>query len=66
MERSRETAMIRMILVFLVVFGLWHFGIQTWRAATGKERLNAAKALTYSLFLAIITLITLIFIVITF
>lgn len=66
MERSREATMIRMILVFLAVFGLWHFGIQAWRAATGKERLTAVKALTYSLFLAIITLVTLTFIVITF
>lgn len=50
--------MIRIILAFVVIFGLFFFGIKTVREMTNKERWTLAKYLTYSLGLSIITLAT--------
>lgn len=58
--------MIRVFLAFVVVFGLFHFGIQAWRDTTGLEKWNLVKSLTYSLILAILTLVALTTIVILF
>lgn len=58
--------MIRVFLAFIVVFGLFHFGIQAWRDATGLEKWALVKSLTYSLILAILTLVALTTIVILF
>lgn len=51
--------MFRIILAFVAVFVLYHFGIQAWRTMTGKERWSTVKCLTYSVFLAIITFVSL-------
>ena len=58
--------MIRILLVFLIVFGFYFFGIRTVRAMTNKERWDLTKLLTYSLVCATLTLATLITIVILF
>ena len=58
--------MIRIFLAFIVLMGLFHFGIQAWRAATDKERWTVVKSLTYSLFLAIITTVAMSLLVIFF
>ena len=58
--------MIRIILAFVVVMGLFHFGIQAWRAATQKERWTVVKSLTYSFVLAILTIVALSLLVILF
>ncbi len=58
--------MIRVVLTFIVLTILFHFGIQAWRSATGKERWAVVKCLTYSLFLAIITFAFLITLVVLF
>ena len=58
--------MARMILAFIVVFGLFHFGIQAWRDTTGLEKWTVVKSLTYSLILAILTLVALTTFVILF
>lgn len=58
--------MIRILLAFIVVFGLYYFGIRAFRSMTGQERWTAIKYLTYSFGLSIITLATLIGIVVIF
>jgi len=56
----------KVILAFLVIFGLFFFGIKAVRDMTGKELWSMTKLLTYSLFCAILTLATLISIVVIF
>lgn len=58
--------MSRMILIFLVVFGLFYFGIGAFRALSGKEKWELSKALSYSLFCAILAVTVLTGIVILF
>jgi hypothetical protein len=58
--------MIQIVLSFVVVFGLFFFGIRAVRNMTGKEQLDLAKLLTYSVLCAILTLGFLITIVVLF
>lgn len=58
--------MIKALLSFAVVAVVFHFVITTWRSASGKERWNTVKTLTYSLGLAIITFIALLLFVFLF
>jgi hypothetical protein len=58
--------MIRVILAFVVVFGLFFFGFRAVREMTGKEIWSITKLLTYSIICAILTLATLILIVVIF
>ena len=58
--------MIRLVLAFIVVFGLFFFGIRAVREMTGKELWSMTKLLTYSLGCAILTLATLIALVVIF
>jgi hypothetical protein len=58
--------MFRVILAFLVIFGLFFFGIKAVRDMTGKEIWSMTKLLTYSLVCAILALATLISIVVIF
>lgn len=58
--------MIRVVLAFLIVFGLFFFGIKAVRALSGKEKWELTKLLSYSLVCATLTLAVLIGIVILF
>jgi len=58
--------MSKVILAFVVVFGLFFFGINAIREMTGKELWSMTKLLTYSAICAILTLATLISIVVIF
>jgi hypothetical protein len=58
--------MIQIVLSFVVVFGLFFFGIRAVRNMTGAEQLDLAKLLTYSVLCAILTLGFLITIVVLF
>jgi hypothetical protein len=58
--------MIRILLAFLVVFGMFFFGINAVREMTGRDRWALTKLLTYSLACAILTSATLIMLVILF
>jgi hypothetical protein len=58
--------MIKIILAFLFVFGLFFFGIQTVRNMNGKELWSVTKLLTYSAVCAILTVVFLITLVILF
>lgn len=56
----------KMIGVFLIVTILLHLSIMGWRFASGKERWELVKTLTYSAGLGIITVVLLSVIVILF
>ena len=58
--------MIRVILAFLFVFGMFYFGIDAYRHLTGREKWALTKLVAYSLVCAVLTVITLAVIVITF
>jgi hypothetical protein len=58
--------MFRVILAFLVIFGLFFFGIKAVRDMTGKELWSMTKLLTYSVVCAILTVVAMITIVVLF
>ena len=58
--------MIRVVLAFAVIFGLFFFGIRAVRDMTGQERWELTKLLTYSAVCAILTLVFLIAFVVLF
>ena len=58
--------MIRIIFAFLVVFGLFFFGIKAVREMTGMEQWALTKYLAYSIMCAVLTTAFLITIVILF
>lgn len=58
--------MIRVWIAFLIIFGMFFFGIDYFRLMTGKERWDILKTVLYSLGCAILTITVLIGIVILF
>jgi len=58
--------MIRVVLAFVVVFGLFFVGIRAVRSMTGQEQWALTKLLTYSAFCAILTFVFLIALVVLF
>ena len=58
--------MIRVVLAFVVVFGLFFFGINAVRSMTGQEQWALTKLLTYSAFCAILTFVFFIALVVLF
>ena len=58
--------MIRVILAFVVIFGLFFFGIRAVREMTEKELWSTTKLLMYSATCAILTLVFLIALVVLF
>jgi hypothetical protein len=58
--------MIKIILAFLFVFGLFYFGIQGFRSMTGRDQLALTKLLVYSIMCALMAVVSLIVIVVLF
>lgn len=58
--------MIKIIFGFLAIFAAIFVGIQTFIATTGREKLNIAKVLGYSLSCAILAILTVSTVVILF
>lgn len=58
--------MIKIVFAFIVVFGLFFFGIKAVRQMTGLEQWALTKYLTYSIVCAILTFSVLISIVVVF
>ena len=56
----------KVILLFLIVFCLFFFGIQGIRATTGKEKWELTKLVSYSIICAMLALGVLVSIVIIF
>lgn len=58
--------MIKIILIFLLVFAFFFFGILGLRELTGKQRWALTKIAVYSIICAVFTVVTLAFIVLIF
>lgn len=58
--------MIKVVLMFLVVFGVFFFGIKTARTMSGKQALEVAKLVLYSVACAVLTTAALIGFVVLF
>jgi hypothetical protein len=58
--------MIKVWLAFIVVFGIFFFGIKAVREMTGMEQWALTKYLVYSIICAVLTLSVLISIVVIF
>ncbi len=58
--------MIRVILAFVVLAALIHFGIMGWRSMSNKERWSLTKSLSYSIIVALLAIVALMFMVVIF
>ena len=58
--------MIRMLLVFAVMFSCFFFGIPAFRSLTGKEKWELTKLALYSILCSLLAVMAMILIVITF
>ena len=58
--------MMKIVSTFAIVFAIVFFGIQAFRALSGKEKLELSKLLAYSIGCSVITVAILAFIVILF
>jgi len=58
--------MIKMLGVFLILFGIFYMGIEIFRMMTGKERWQFAKTLSYSLAISLVVVFFLVGIVVLF
>jgi hypothetical protein len=58
--------MIKIVLAFLFVFGLFFSGISAVRSMTGKEKWALTKVVTYSIICAVLTISALVGIVLIF
>jgi len=58
--------MIRIVLAFFVVFGLFFFGIRAVRNITGQEKWDIALLFAYSTICAILTVVSLTALVVLF
>lgn len=58
--------MIRLVLIFLIVFALFFFGINGYRGLTKKEKWDIIKVLGYSVACSVLTIFVLSLIVIVF
>lgn len=58
--------MIRLWLVFAILAVLIHLGITTWRKMEGKERWTLTKSVTYSIIVALLAVLVMMFIVVLF
>jgi hypothetical protein len=58
--------MIRLWLVFAILAVLIHLGITAWRNLNGKERWTLTKSVTYSIGVALLTVLAMTVIVILF
>ena len=58
--------MFRLVLVFVILAVLIHFGIIGWRSMTGKERWSLTKTLSYSIIVSLLAITVMTLIVILF
>ena len=58
--------MIKIILAFLFVFGIFYFGIQGYRDLSGKDKWALTKLVGYSIMCSLLAIVLLMLIVILF
>jgi hypothetical protein len=58
--------MIRFIFVFAILAALIHFGIIAWQKMSGSERWTLTKSVTYSIIVALLAIVVMMFLVVLF
>ncbi len=58
--------MIRFLFVFVVLAVLIHFGIMGWQKMTGAERWDLTKTAIYSILVALLAIVAMMFLVVLF
>ncbi len=58
--------MIRFLFVFVVLAVLIHFGIMGWQKMTGSERWDLTKTAVYSILVALLAIVAMMFLVVLF
>ena len=58
--------MIRFIFLFALLAALIHFGIMGWQKMSGSERWSLTKSLTYSIIVALLAIVVMMFMVVLF
>ncbi len=58
--------MIRFIFLFVILAVLIHFGITAWQSLSGSERWSLTKRLGYSIIVALLAIVVMMFIVVLF
>ncbi len=58
--------MIRFLFVFVVLAVLIHFGIMAWQKMTGAERWDLTKTAIYSIIVALLAIVAMMFLVVLF
>jgi len=58
--------MIRFVFVFVILAALIHFGIMAWQSMSGSERWALTKSLTYSIIVALLAIVAMMFLVVLF
>jgi hypothetical protein len=58
--------MIRFIFVFAILAVLIHFGIMAWQKMSGSERWSLTKTAIYSIIVALLAIVAIMFLVVLF
>jgi hypothetical protein len=58
--------MIRFLFVFVVLAVLIHFGIMAWQKMSGSERWTLTKTAIYSILVALLAIVAMMFLVVLF
>jgi len=58
--------MIRFLLVFAILAVLIHFGITAWQKMSGSERWTLTKTAIYSILVALLAIVVMMFLVVLF
>jgi hypothetical protein len=58
--------MIRFMFVFAILSILIHFGIMAWQKMSGSERWTLTKSATYSIIVALLAIVAMMFLVVLF
>jgi hypothetical protein len=58
--------MIRFLFVFVILAVLIHFGIMAWQKMSGSERWALTKTATYSIIVALLAIVVMMFLVVLF
>jgi hypothetical protein len=58
--------MIRFLFVFVVLAVLIHFGITAWQKMSGTERWTLTKTAIYSILVALLAIVAMMFLVVLF
>ena len=58
--------MIKLVLAFVILAALIHFGIISWQKMSGSERWTLTKTAIYSIIVALLAIVAMMFMVVLF